>query len=87
MNLTCFIICFDGGDAEKDGMQGAHRSQIPQQPKGCEDFGKRSNEADRLFCAPTISDDHDGHDALDARLRVRHGRNFRPVPAELRCLR
>ena len=29
-------------------------SQIPQQPDGCEDFDKPSNEADRLLCLPQL---------------------------------
>ena len=29
-------------------------SQTPQQPVGCEDFDKPSNEADRLLCLPQL---------------------------------
>ena len=43
------------GDEEKDGVQGTRRSQIPQQPDGCEDFDETSNEADRFLGAPSIT--------------------------------
>ena len=34
---------------QKDEVQGGGRSQIPQQPDGCEDFGKPDNAAIRLL--------------------------------------